>query len=145
MSALDLMGILVDDQTMAHARRGGDRQFRGLPRPGRRMEVRYRAIGDRGPGPEAAAVTSNIGVGGAFIRTSDPEPPGTKLRVAIRLPAGRTVEVQGEVRWITGGDQGAGAERGMGVRFSGLAAPEVLVLNEYFASLPETADFDDLG
>lgn len=102
--------------------------FRGKPRPGRRIEVEYQ-IG------EAAAVTAftrDIGVGGAFIVTSSPSPPGTPLTLKLHVPnTAETIEVHAEVRWTS-----AAAEApGMGVRFHPLEVEQLLQLNEYFASL----------
>lgn len=125
---------------MSEPTRDGERHFRGVPRPGRRIAVRYRAMGKSGEGPEQLAATSNIGVGGAFVVTAAPEAVGTMLVVALFLPSGRRLSVAGEVRWVAGSDD---PEPGMGVRFFGLRAEEVLVLEEFFSSLTATADFDE--
>ncbi|MSP59533.1 MAG: PilZ domain-containing protein [Myxococcales bacterium] len=126
---------------MAHPKRDGGRHFRGVARPGRRAEVRYRSVDAHGSGPEQVAETHNIGIGGAFVVTPDPEPPGTILAVVITVPfSGRSISVRGEVRWIADGDDDP--LHGMGVRFLGLQPDEVLALNDYFASLTETLDHD---
>jgi hypothetical protein len=121
------------------------RHFRGKPRPGRRIELRYQVIEAHGAGPEQTAHTSNIGIGGAFIVTPDPAPPGSRLSVMLGVPPnGRVVTVKGEVRWISDGDDDP--VHGMGVKFSGLEVEEVLALNEYFASLSvEHAGHDEAG
>jgi hypothetical protein len=105
--------------------------FRGKPRPGRRVEVEYRVGGDGAP---RKAHTRNIGVGGAFIVTEAPEPPGTALDVSLLVGAlsgtGR-IDVRAEVRWaVQDGDL-----TGMGVKFLALEVDALLALNEYFASL----------
>jgi uncharacterized protein (TIGR02266 family) len=121
---------------------GAPRHFRGKPRPGRRVEVRWRVIDQHEEGPEQTAFTRNIGVGGAFIVTPDPAPPGAKLRVSLEVPpTARTVAVKAEVRWIADGDDDP--QHGMGVKFSGLAVEDVVTLNDYFASLTETADYEE--
>src|SRR5262245_22738422 len=104
--------------------------FRGKPRPGRRVEVEYQA-GESAP---RRAHTHNVGVGGAFIVTDASEPAGTLLTLALFVPtAGDPVRVKAEVRWTT---PGAGeTPAGMGVKFYGLEVDELLLLNEYFASL----------
>jgi uncharacterized protein (TIGR02266 family) len=118
------------------------RHYRGKPRPGRRVEVRYRVVDAHEEGPEQHAFTRNIGIGGAFIVTADPAPSGSKLRVQVGVPpSGRTVTVKAEVRWIADGDDDP--EHGMGVKFSGLAVEDVVALNEYFASLTETVDYEE--
>ena len=104
--------------------------FRGKPRPGRRVEVAYRVA----DGEPIQAFTRNIGVGGAFIVTPVPPPPGTTLTLALRVPtAKQPIEVKAEVRWH--GAATPDAPGGMGVKFYGLEVEELLLLNEYFASL----------
>ncbi len=124
--------------------------FRRQPRPGRVVPVRYAivdgAIGARGPLVEAS--TLNIGVGGAFICTDDPPPPGTALWVVLQLPAERargaaTIEIKADVRWIADGDDDE--EHGMGVRFTGLGDEALALLNDWFASLTPTLDHDEPG
>jgi len=104
--------------------------FRGKPRPGRRVEVEYRA----GDGPLAKAFTRNIGVGGAFIAAEDPPAAGTALTLLLHVPThDGPIQVKAEVRWhARPGDRDA---PGMGVKFYGLEVEELLQLNEYFASL----------
>ncbi len=121
---------------MAEAGDKGERRghFRGKPRPGRRVQVRYQVSG----GEEVSAHTKNIGVGGAFIVVADPPKVGTHLRLWIEMPnTGSALEVRAEVRWIA-----SSPEPGMGVRFAGLDVDQLLALNEYFASLTATVDHD---
>ena len=93
----------------------------------------------------SAPITKNIGVGGAFIITPDPSPPGTSLQIALQVPAtSRAIEVRGEVRWIVDGKHDEPeAEHGMGVKFAGLDVEQLMALNEYFASLTSTMDHDE--
>jgi hypothetical protein len=105
--------------------------FRGKPRPGRRVEVEFAALGS----PARTAFTRNIGVGGAFIVTESPPPPGTPVSLVLLVGQGR-IAVNAEVRWIVG----EGEQTGMGVRFLTLEVEELLELNEYFATL--TGDDD---
>jgi hypothetical protein len=116
--------------------------FRGKARRGRRMEVAYHVLSHGEAGPEQRAVTRNIGVGGAFIETPDPAPPGTSLTVMVKLDGGPMIEVAADVRWIVDGDYDA--VHGMGVKFSGLGPEELRSLNEFFASLPDAADLEEL-
>jgi Tfp pilus assembly protein PilZ len=119
--------------------------FRGKARPGRRVEVRYRTLSHGQLSDEQRAYTKNIGVGGAFIITPDPPPPGTLLHIAISVPAAsRVLEVRGDVRWIVdGAHEEDPREHGMGVKFGGLDVDQLMALNEYFASLTSTMDHDE--
>jgi uncharacterized protein (TIGR02266 family) len=119
--------------------------FRGKPRPGRRVQVRYQATGHQGAGSEEQrAHTKNIGVGGAFILTARPLKVGTHLRLVVDMPVGTPIEVRAEVRWVVApalpGAEGPTQDPGMGVRFAGLDVEQLLALNEYFASLTATID-----
>ncbi|MCP4868858.1 MAG: hypothetical protein GY898_09075 [Proteobacteria bacterium] len=64
----------------------------------------------------------NLSVGGMFIDTPVPLPPGTDLALEFKLPGGDALEVGGEVRWNT--NSGAPGVRikhpGMGVGFKDL-------------------------
>jgi hypothetical protein len=139
----------------ARERRG---HFRGKPRPRRRVEVTFQLEGE-GAQP-VRAVTKNIGVGGAFVTTPDPPPPGTPLRLALIVPRStqsgdergasggvRTViEVRAEVRWIVDGKHDEPeSESGMGVKFSSLDVEQLMLLNDYFASLTTTDLVDHDG
>jgi uncharacterized protein (TIGR02266 family) len=130
---------------VAESKRERRDHFRGKPRPGRRVEVRYRILDHGALSDEKRAFTKNIGVGGAFILTTDPPPPGVQLHIALAVPAQkRALEVQGEIRWIVDGKHDEPErEHGMGVRFAGLDVDQLLALNEYFASLTATVDLDD--
>jgi len=116
--------------------------FRGKARQGRRVPVTYRIFSHGEAGPDLEATTRNIGVGGAFIETPDPAPPGTSLVVVLTLEGGQRIEVSAEVRWIVDGD--LDQVHGMGVKFLGLGPDELRTLNDYFASLPQAADLDEL-
>ena len=130
---------------MADSKRERRGHFRGKPRPGRRVEVRYR-VAESGHEPvEQHAFTKNSGIGGAFSLSVDPAPPGAKLEIAVHVPAAaRPIEVQGEVRWIVDGKHDEPErEHGMGVKFNPLEVDQLLALNEYFATLTETVDLDE--
>jgi uncharacterized protein (TIGR02266 family) len=120
--------------------------FRGKARPGRRVEVRFRVLDNGHLSEEQRAFTKNIGVGGAFICTASPPPPGSSLLVMLQVPASaRPLEVRGEIRWILDGRHDEDpAEHGMGIRFHSLDVDQLMALNEYFASLTTTADIDEV-
>ena len=135
---------------VAESKRERRGHFRGKARPGRRVEVRYRILEGGQLGDEQRAFTKNIGVGGAFIMTTHPPPPGTALQIALSVPAAsRALEVRGDVRWVidelepdaegeAASDGSSDDERGMGVKFAGLDVDQLMALNEYFGSLTST-------
>ena len=67
--------------------------------------------------------TVNISQGGIFVRTRDPQPPGTPVHLDISLQGGaRVIRGTGVVVW-TGAPSGPGEPRrepGMGIRFDNL-------------------------
>lgn len=123
------------------------------------MEVRYRILEGGQLGDEQRAYTKNIGVGGAFILTPHPPPPGTALQIAVTVPVtSRPLELRGDVRWViadagepppaeelvpSDADDDESDERGMGVKFAGLDVDQLMALNEYFGSLTSTMDHDE--
>lgn len=121
----------------------GRNHYRGKARIGRRVELRYSAE-DNGKTVDENVFTKNIGVGGAFLLTADPLPTGTKMTLSLLVPSrAEPLVVDGEVRWIVdGANNEPAAQHGMGVKFSGIAVDDLLLLNEYFSSLPEAIDMD---
>ncbi len=142
---LTALALFRDHETGAESKRERRGHFRGKARPGRRVEVRYRVIEHGQLSEEQRAYTKNIGIGGAFIITPDPAPPGTALQIALQVPAAaRPIEVRGDVRWIIDGKHDEpGAEHGMGVKFAGLDVGQLMALNEYSAALTSTMDHDE--
>ena len=121
----------------------GRDHYRGTARVGRRVELSYRSAADDGTN-EQKVFTKNIGVGGAFLLTADPLPPGTKLKVTLSVPSRPApLVIDSEVRWIVDGKHDEPeSQHGMGVKFSGIPVNDLLLLNEYFSSLPESIDID---
>jgi len=120
-------------RTEKHERR---RHFRGKSRAGKRVDLSFRRAD--GKGDLVDAVTRNIGVGGAYILTDQPEPVGTRLEVHIRIPGDDPpIPVQAEVRWTTAPEDDEDSA-GMGVRFLDIDVDATLQLSEYFASLTTT-------
>jgi len=115
------------------------RNFRSKARPGRRVELFYSrsdaedtAIGEK----QALAVTGNIGAGGAFVLTGQPEPIGTELNLSVQMPdREESLELQGEVRWTTPGDPDGGG--GMGIKFKPLEVSDLMAFSDYLATLSE--------
>ena len=74
------------------------------------------------------AETKNIGVGGAFIATSQVQAVSQTLTVELRLPTTDQVFVlPAVVRWA--------APDGMGVQFVGVDVDVLLEMNDFFSSL----------
>jgi len=105
-----------------HERR---KHFRGKSRPGRILPIRFKASESD---PWIDAETKNIGVGGAFIATSQAQPVSRTLTVEVRLPTtDQTFVLPAVVRWS--------AADGMGVQFVGVDVDVLLELNDFFSSL----------
>ena len=111
--------------------------FRGKARAGRRVELAYAVVDEDGntESDPTESVTSNIGVGGAFILTGEPQDVGTRLAIELRVPTSDFgITVEAEVRWVITKEQNEHGA-GMGVKFHGLDVEALLKLSEYFASL----------
>ncbi len=118
-----ILGAVADGPE--HERR---HHFRGKPRPGRVLPVKFRAAGDTG---WVVAETRNIGVGGAFIASPLVQPIGASLTVLLTLPTTDQVfTLPAVVRWASTGPDG-----GMGVQFVGVDVDVLLELNDYFSTL----------
>lgn len=109
------------------------KHFRAKARPEVRVRIRWRRL-DEPHTREIDAQTRNIGVGGAFVVTELPPPPGTPIELAIASPATwEPVRVRAVVRWTTGVTAEEGP--GMGVEFTDLQARDVVSLHDFFVSL----------
>lgn len=77
------------------------------------------------------AETRNIGIGGAYISTSEVLDVGEALTVELTLPTtDRVFALPSIVRWSS-----AANPPGMGVQFVGVDVDILLELNDYFSSL----------
>lgn len=87
---------------------------RNYPRIPVELEVNYRAAETF-----LFAYITDISAMGIFIRTSNPEPPGTCLTLHFTPPGNETFELEGEVVWINPAVPGAqeGRNPGMGIQF----------------------------
>ena len=109
---------------MTEARHERRQHFRGKPRPGRRLSIRYRVDGTGW----IRAETRNIGVGGAFIVSQLVQAAGSQLAIELTLPTSdRAFALPAIVRWA--------ASDGMGVQFVDVDVDILLELNDYFATL----------
>lgn len=115
--------------------------FRGRPRTGRRVELRFRC--DGAETGSIIATTRDIGVGGAFIATDQPCAVGASLDVDIDVPGQtRPISLRAEVRWVAAA--GAG-EAGMGVKFANLDVDALLALSDFFAQIAAAGDAREGG
>ena len=90
------------------------------------MPVRYKTAARAS---WVTAETRNIGVGGAFIASTEPAPIGTTITVELKLTGSQqTFVLPAVVRWVA-------EDGGMGVQFVGVDVDILLELNDYFASL----------
>ncbi len=107
--------------------------FRGKPRPGRVLPIRFRTAAAE---PWIVAETRNIGVGGAFVATAAARPIGSKMDLEVVLPTTeRRFELSGIVRWVST----TGDDIGMGLQFVDVDVDILLELNDYFSSLTGSA------
>jgi uncharacterized protein (TIGR02266 family) len=117
---------------MTDARHERRQHFRGKPRPGRRLSIRYRIDG----GSWISAETRNIGVGGAFIATADLARSGSPVEIELEVPTcDKPLILKGHVRWAQGGEVGGTDDAGMGVQFQDVDIDVLLELNDYVSSL----------
>lgn len=89
------------------------------------------------------AYITDISAVGIFIRTNNPEPPGTHINLRFTAPSGRILRYQGEVVWINPPQPGESRNPGMGVQFINLTDEqrgELLHLVKTFAYLSDPAD-----
>ncbi|HTJ42816.1 MAG TPA: PilZ domain-containing protein [Kofleriaceae bacterium] len=112
-----------------HERR---RHFRGKPRPGRILPVRYRATG----GEWRTGETRNVGVGGAFIAGVTDLPVGTAIELELSLPScDHALAMNAIVRRAGTSNDSSEGDIGIGVEFVDVEVDVLLELNDYFASL----------
>jgi Tfp pilus assembly protein PilZ len=103
-----------------HERR---QHFRGKARPGRVLPLRFRS-----DTPWITAETRNIGVGGAFIVTSEIPAIGDSISIELVLPTSdQAFVIPAVVRWRS--------TDGMGVQFVNVDVDVLLELNDFFATL----------
>jgi len=78
-------------------------------------------------------ILDNLSIGGCFITTDRPEPPGSILELRFVLPGvtGLKVSAKGRVCWIKNNE--GGQPIGMGIQFVSLAAGELEQLKRYLA------------
>src|SRR4051812_25983398 len=83
-------------------------------------------------GKKHTSRTVNISLGGLFLDATIPLELGTTVQLRFQLPTQpEPVEVAGDVRWVVK-KEGPGEEKGIGIRFQGLRAPDGWALNPYF-------------
>ncbi len=97
--------------------------YSNIPRDSRRvpLETRVQFKFDRFSG-FLSDFSANISPGGMFIRTREPQPPGTLLEFEFRLGDGfELIKGSGEVVWVREEDEGPTRPAGMGLRFQELS------------------------
>jgi hypothetical protein len=89
------------------------------PRSRPRAPLRIEAVGDAARGPRFLGYLANMSETGAFVQSSNPRPPGTRLKMKLHLLGRRKrpFYVQAEVRWTRGYGGLTGPTPGMGIEF----------------------------
>lgn len=80
---------------------------------------------------------SNLSLGGCFIKTAMPEPPGAMVMLRFALPGegeGSVIKAVGKVCWVKTGGEGAA---GMGIQFVRVEDVDLTTLKHYIAGLLE--------
>ena len=90
-----------------------DSDQRQSPRAPLRLRVDYERMN-----PFFSDYTKNISKGGTFIKTSRPQPVGSRCQFAFSLPAlSHPLMLEGEVAWVRTPEEGGDGDPGMGIRF----------------------------
>jgi uncharacterized protein (TIGR02266 family) len=79
-------------------------------------------------------LAEDVSSGGVFVSTTSPLPAGTAVTLFFVLGAGRTLKVEGTVRWLRAAE--TGATPGMGVAFMQLGADERREIEAFCAERP---------
>lgn len=83
----------------------------------------------------AEMLMANLSLGGCFIRTNVPEPPGAMVMLRFELPGSdgnASVRAVGRVCWVRDGSTGPA---GMGLQFTRVDDEDLLELSNYVAGL----------
>jgi type IV pilus assembly protein PilZ len=90
------------------------------------------------------AYITDISAMGIFVRTTQPEPPGTHLFLRFTPPGGaESIECEGDVIWINPPRDGQSRNPGMGIQFITLSLEQrdqLLELVRTFAYLNDPSD-----
>jgi uncharacterized protein (TIGR02266 family) len=85
---------------------------------------------------ETEMLMMNMSLGGAFVRTDTPVPPGQPVMLRIYLDeSSQPISIAGEVVWWRA--PGQGKEPGMGVKFTQMSAAESARFKGFLAELIE--------
>lgn len=85
---------------------------------------------------------SNLSLGGCFIKTSAPEPPGSVVMLRFSLPGEdqkATITAVGKVCWVKEGGEGS---LGMGVQFVSVDDDDRVTLVQYISGMLADGMFD---
>jgi uncharacterized protein (TIGR02266 family) len=127
-----------------------DRSFAELlDQPGydpseRRADLRVPFETDVSIGTEGRLLTGlsgDISMGGMFVATFRPMPPGARLSLRFRLPTGQ-VMATGVVRWTR--DARPGVVAGMGIEFVGLGDFDRATLKRFCGDRPRFLAYDEI-
>ncbi len=91
---------------------------------------------------ETEMMMMNLSLGGAFVRTDDPAPPGTQVMLRVyEHEDAAPMPIHGEVVWTR--QLGQGTPVGMGVRFTQISPDDLPRMKAFLAQLVEEDLFAD--
>lgn len=101
-----------------------------------RVNVEIEGVIGRDVHPELSdMLMSNLSLGGCFIKTRMPEPPGSMVMLRFALPgeeSGAVIKAVGRVCWVKSDFDGPG---GMGIQFVRVDDADLDELQRYIAGL----------
>lgn len=93
---------------------------------------------------ETEVLMANMSMGGAFVRTEEPAPPGTPITLRVYLdPNATPLSVGAEVVWWR--TPGQGPSPGMGVKFTQVGPGDLERIKTFLAGLVEAELFGNPG
>lgn len=96
------------------------------PREGERREIALDVVFQTEDGEPTRGVSRDIGIGGMFIKTSEPAAYGSPVKLTVTLPTrAATLELEATVRWMS--------DEGMGVQFGLMGAKETYEITKLIA------------
>jgi uncharacterized protein (TIGR02266 family) len=76
--------------------------------------------------------SENISMGGVFLETSDPLPPGAKIKLRFPLKSAyRPIQIEGKVVWSRKQGLSGKESPGMGIVFQKIKKGELEILREF--------------
>ncbi len=111
--------------------RASDFKSRSQPRAGKTLSLVYKSRESF-----IQAYTSDISIGGLFIKTGSPLPQGEQFNLKIQIPNRENpIQVAAEVIWSRAkGEESPGNQAGMGVRFCDISESDHKFIEKYVST-----------